>query len=1064
MLRAASWSADADELPLTYSCTYFVEGSTEAPVSLTGGAYQESPVIPMQLPAGLPSAGSVVTLRLAVRSAFGAVAVSDASVIVTWPVFQDAAAVTSFVDDATARAETALQSGDSSAALQVVGGLAALLNSDSSASQSDEAATEQRTNLLSIVASAVTQGGAASIAPAALESTALLVSQLVAAPEQLSGEGAVSALAVLENIAGAGAAVTPAAAQAVASALSSVAVAPTAFSPSSGNNTSSSTYSAVLGVLDSLASSQASALAVPGQAPSTVTTPVIQMSVGLDDPTSSRLFDEPLSAPGSNSSFDPLRARPRCYGLPARADPFLRASTAADTLAAAGGLPVSSLFLSLAFDAYGNAESRNTGGITRLAFSSGATGEPVLVTNLTQPILFTMPAAVLREDEHITCAWWDEIAKQYTEDGCGQLPSPHPADHDLSFLPSFRATSPASITAAWNMTGPRMDGCEILSLDCSNITQRATGKLQLGGASTLTCSNATDVVLRAFTGPTCSLRDTKNASAPCFWSVKNQTFSGVGCVTANATRCACTHLTSFTSSPRPNLPTASLSDMISLNPADLVTKLKLLFTVVVTLFGLLHIGGIVAWVMDAREKAHVAERLRDPACGYRVTEDGVSLWRFGLDPLPDEIAAPSGPAIELAAVFGLPMARLRAAMPNELFTTDFSAALGRKHGFSASGMATTRDTHRELLTTSRRLSSGVRTPRKSSLTGDEGEGSVRAPRRSTTRFFSAASFSDDDSEPQSPTRGASKRMTDPDVPRKSSSAAAALRQSELETWNMEHRTALEEFTGTALVVAFLQVTQLLPVLEIARLRGAAAAHFEELTSPAGWSFDATATAFLTFLSPGVLNTRVNWWLRARLWKLSACPRVLAPACSMLTRVRHTVLSQSPEGWWDPTTTVAFALEARSTAETAQVKPGLLERLKDKMMGVGQLAHDLLSSDTGERVSSGAGEDSLSTHAPVRRRSSLMSLKESKNRDYLDESNDDPLWCNPRAVSASMPRRLEALRTGDASDDLQLERVWATLCCCAFLQTINVCWLATDGELCVPPEKDIAARLHVLTQA
>ena len=320
--------------------------------------------------------------------------------------------------------------------------------------------------------------------------------------------------------------------------------------------------------------------------------------------------------------------------------------------------------------------------------------------------------------------------------------------------------------------------------------------------------------------------------------------------------------------------------MISLNPADLVTKLKLLFTVVVTLFGLLHIGGIVAWVMDAREKAHVAERLRDPACGYRVTEDGVSLWRFGLDPLPDEIAAPSGPAIELASIFGLPMARLRAAMPDELFTTDFSAALGRKHGFSASGMASSRDTHRELLTTSRRSSSGVRTPRKSSQTGDQSDGSARTPRRSATTFFTAY-FSEDDSEPQSPTRGASKRITDPDAPRQSSSAAAALRQSELETWNMEHRTALEEFTGTALVVAFLQVTQLLPVLEIARLRGAAAAHFEqlELTSPAGWSFDATATAFLTFLSPGVLNTRVNWWMRARLWKLSACPCVMRPACA-----------------------------------------------------------------------------------------------------------------------------------------------------------------------------------------
>lgn len=558
----------------------------------------------------------------------------------------------------------------------------------------------------------------------------------------------------------------------------------------------------------------------------------------------------------------------------------------------------------MAFDAYGNSQSRNNGGVTRLAFSNGVTGEPVLVSNLTQPILFSMPPSELREEEHTTCAWWDEVAKEYTSEGCGQLPSPYPAGHELFFLPEFRANSPAAIPAAWNMTGPRLVGCEMLSLDCSNITLRTTGKLQLGGASTLTCSNLTNgTVLRAFAGPLCSLRDTKNASAPCFWSVQNQTFSGAGCVTANVTRCACTHLTTFTSSPRPNLPTASLSDMISLNPADLVTKLKLLFTVVVTLFGLLHIGAVTAWVMDSREKQHVADRLRDPACGYRITDSGVTLWRFGLDPLPDEIAAPSGPAVMLAAVFGLPMARLRAATPDELFTTDFAASLGRKHGFSASGMQSTRDHHRDLLDTSRRISSSssrrlsksVRFSQSSfgsdlasadvdvdtagaevevDLAANDAEGSPGSHSISK-RFFS---FSSDGSEPQSPTRVATPRLSSGVT-----TAAAALRKSETEGWNLEHRTALEEFTGTALVVAFLQVTQLLPVVEIARLRGAAAAHFEELeiTSPAGWSFDDTATAFLTFLSPGVLNTRVDWWNRARLWKLSACPSAALPrpACA-----------------------------------------------------------------------------------------------------------------------------------------------------------------------------------------
>ena len=742
----------------------------------------------MQLPAGLASAGNVITLQLAIRSAFGATAVSEASVVVKWPVFQDAAAVASFVDDATARAATALQSGDSTAALQVVGGLAALLNSNSSSSQSDAAATDQRSSLLAIVASTVSQGGAATIEPAALESTAVLVSQLVAAPTQLSGSGAVSALAVLGNIASAGSSVTPAAAQAVASALSSVALAPEGPAPSgeSSSNATVSRYTSVLNVLTTLASSQASSMAVPGQTPVTVQTPTIQMAVGLDDPTSDR-FSAPLTAPGSNSSFDPLPS---------------------DALAAAGGKPVSSIFLSLAFDAHGNSTSKNTGGITRLAFSDGVTGEPVPVSNLSKPILFTMPPSVLAETEHATCAWWDDSSQAYTTEGCGQLPSPYPAGHELSFIPGFRATGPASLDASWNITGPRTLGCDQVFLDCSNVTVRATGKLQLGGASTLKCTNLTNnTVLRAFTGATCSLRDTKNSSAPCFWNVSAQTFSGVGCLTSNASRCACTHLTDFTSSPAPNIPTASLADMISLNPADLIGKLKMLFIVVISLFGCLHIGGVVAFVMDIHEKKRVADRLHDPACGYRVTEDGTTLWRFGLDPLPEEIAAPCGPAVELSAIFGLPIARLRAALPDEFFTTDFATALGRRHGFSASGMASSRDEHRDKLATSRRSSLSSKSRRFSSSKIDLAAIDVSMDAEATRTPRSPVS-------PHSPRRflGGSEPQPNADEGtthgfRFSFTTTAAIRrQSETHAWDLETRTSLEEFVVRWLALGLLHLT------------------------------------------------------------------------------------------------------------------------------------------------------------------------------------------------------------------------------------------------------------------
>ena len=45
-------------------------------------------------------------------------------------------------------------------------------------------------------------------------------------------------------------------------------------------------------------------------------------------------------------------------------------------------------------------------------------------------------------------------------------------------------------------------------------------------------------------------------------------------------------MTEFSGKSKPSLPMASMSDMLGLNPADIVTKLRLLFEVVIILFGL----------------------------------------------------------------------------------------------------------------------------------------------------------------------------------------------------------------------------------------------------------------------------------------------------------------------------------------------------------------------------------------------------------------------------------------------------------------------------------------------
>jgi hypothetical protein len=68
-------------------------------------------------------------------------------------------------------------------------------------------------------------------------------------------------------------------------------------------------------------------------------------------------------------------------------------------------------------------------------------------------------------------------------------------------------------------------------------------------------------------------------------------------------------------------------------------------------------------------------------------------------------------------------------------------------------------------------------------------------------------------------------------------------------------------TPTALVLAFLQVAQLIPVVEIATRRSAASEHFGDLTTPGGWDFDDTFIKFLSMLMPGTLNTRTKWWVK-----------------------------------------------------------------------------------------------------------------------------------------------------------------------------------------------------------
>jgi hypothetical protein len=97
---------------------------------------------------------------------------------------------------------------------------------------------------------------------------------------------------------------------------------------------------------------------------------------------------------------------------------------------------------------------------------------------------------------------------------------------------------------------------------------------------------------------------------------------------------------------------------------------RLLFIVVIVLFGIMNIGAVIGFILDSRQRNSFFERLKMPDVGFHTegADDAVWLWRFSLDPLFAEIGAPTGTAVALTGLLGLPLARLRAALPDEVRT------------------------------------------------------------------------------------------------------------------------------------------------------------------------------------------------------------------------------------------------------------------------------------------------------------------------------------------------------------------------------------------------------------
>jgi len=475
-------------------------------------------------------------------------------------------------------------------------------------------------------------------------------------------------------------------------------------------------------------------------------------------------------------------------------------------------------------------------------------------------------------------------------------------------------------------------------------------------------------VLRIFYGSSCALLDGGNELG-CAWNAELQSFVGAGCVSqSDATQCQCRHLTDFASASAPSLPTCSLSDMLSLNPADIVSKLTMLFALVISLFGVMTLGAVFGMVSDGRERQRLIAKLQDDDAGFRETDDGAWLWRFSLDGGKDD-GCPAGPAVRICAIIGVPFARIRVAIPDDMATWTSGAALGGNNAaLSVSELEGT------LHSKSRRLTDFMR----SGIDDNE------SPPAFTPRSMSLLTASSVHAVDDTPVTPFSHAIHAPHAP-------------------------LDEFLGTALVLACLHAQLLMPLERVKALSAAARRHFAGVHTLAGRDWDFVKDTF-TSAFDGNLNQRERWLFTARLIKL--------------------VLCQTPDGAFDASSSVAFAVLARQNAEVETIlnKTTLSRRLymhmERWMSSVG------LIEDVGVASQPALPGGVRKAAEPAE----LTALRSS-------EVTDCPLTFSVLAFHESLPPAL-----ADLAPEAQALRVWTTMCCVASMQCWRVSWLWGSGYL------------------
>ena len=300
------------------------------------------------------------------------------------------------------------------------------------------------------------------------------------------------------------------------------------------------------------------------------------------------------------------------------------------------------------------------------------------------------------------------------------------------------------------------------------------------------------------------------------------------------------------------------------------------------LFGFMNVGAVVAFLTDMDDRRTTLKRLQARDAGFCELSDGTWVWRFEQEPLSSPVQAPSGSAVVLAGVFGLPFVRLRAALPEALIAGTVGQALGRQAGLSVNGLAETRDENFAVLSELVEWMTCF------------GGGRRRIP--DTDVDTGADADADSSWKLQKPHASKSSHVFG--LPAWRRNRGGPLLTTALPS-SPEELAA--ELVGTAMVMAFMSNAKVLKVTELARrLRDARSRFCGVSLEGVDHDFEALHAMFLVMLSPGNLSNRGDWLEIGRLWRF--------------------VLLQQTDGSWSPSQSLAFALQAHEGARPPPPPP------------------------------------------------------------------------------------------------------------------------------------------------